>query len=157
MVTGSGMAALALALVSQLRAGDHVVVSNQLYGRSLALFTSEAARLGIDSTAVDTCDLAATEAAFASQTRLLVVETITNPMLRVSDIAALSQLAQAHGVPNGEVGSAGIEAHLQAKATAGAQGLHELVLRDSLRHGAAEDPAQLLVFGNPDSSSAHDR
>src|SRR5690349_19439174 len=42
-ITSSGMSALALALLSQLKAGDHVVVSNQLYGRSLTLFTSEAA------------------------------------------------------------------------------------------------------------------
>ena len=58
-ITGSGMAALACSCLSQLEPGDHVVVSNQLYGRTLALLRGEAARLGITSTLVDTCDLAA--------------------------------------------------------------------------------------------------
>ena len=55
--------ALALVVLSQLEPGDHVVVSNQLYGRTLTLLTIEAARLGIASTVVDTCDLPAVEAA----------------------------------------------------------------------------------------------
>jgi O-acetylhomoserine/O-acetylserine sulfhydrylase-like pyridoxal-dependent enzyme len=63
-ITASGMAALALALVSQCRQGDHVVISNQMYGRSMSLLGAEAARLGIGSTVVDTCDLTATAAAF---------------------------------------------------------------------------------------------
>jgi len=96
-VTSSGMAALALALLSQLSTGDHVLVSNRLYGRSLTLLAGEAARLGISSTLVDTNDLAATAAALTPATRLLVVETITNPLLRVSDIAALGDLAHRHG------------------------------------------------------------
>jgi hypothetical protein len=75
----------------------------------------------------------------------------------MAKLLELAQLAQADGVAQGEVGGAGVKAHLQAKAAARAQGRHELVLRDGLRHGAAEDPAQLLVFGNPDSSPAHDK
>jgi cystathionine beta-lyase/cystathionine gamma-synthase len=96
-VTGTGMGALAAALLALLQAGDHVVVSDQLYGRSLLLFTSEAARLGISSTIVNACDLQATAAAFAPRTKLLIVETITNPTLRVPDIAALSRLAHDRG------------------------------------------------------------
>jgi O-acetylhomoserine/O-acetylserine sulfhydrylase-like pyridoxal-dependent enzyme len=52
-ITSSGMAALAVALLSQLDQGEHVVVSNQLYGASLELLTSESARLVINSTTVD--------------------------------------------------------------------------------------------------------
>lgn len=96
-VASSGMAALAAALLSQTQRGDHMVLSNQLYGRSSLLLTSEAARLGIDSTEVDTCDLSATADAFTPQTKLVVVETISNPLLRVADIAALAQLAHQHG------------------------------------------------------------
>ncbi len=96
-IASSGMAALALAVITQLEQGDHVVVSNQLYGRSLSLLTSEIARFGVASTLVDTCDLAATAAAFTSKTRLLVVETITNPLLRVSDIEVLAQVAHRKG------------------------------------------------------------
>lgn len=94
-VSSSGMAALALAAVSHLKQGDHVVVGNQLYGRSLQLFTGELPRFGVETTAVDTCDLRATAAAMRPTTRLVVAETITNPLLRVSDIGRLAELA--HG------------------------------------------------------------
>ncbi len=96
-VAASGMAALAALLLTELQQGDHVVVSRQLYGTTLDLVTDEAARLGITSTVVDTLDLAATRAACQPGTRLLVVETITNPMLRVSDLAALAECAQGCG------------------------------------------------------------
>jgi cystathionine beta-lyase/cystathionine gamma-synthase len=96
-IASSGMAALALAVLSQLETGDHVVVSNQLYGRTLTLLTSEAARLGITSTVVDTCQVNTAKAAFTPRTKLVVVETITNPMLRVADIAPLAELAHARG------------------------------------------------------------
>lgn len=97
VITGSGMAALGLALLTQVSRGDHVLTSNQLYGESLALFGEEAARLGIESTTVDTCDLEAVERAFTPRTRLLVVETIANPMLRVADLARLADRAHTHG------------------------------------------------------------
>jgi len=93
----SGMAALALAAVSHLTQGDHVVVGNQLYGRSLQLFNGELARFGVEAATVDTCDLDATAAALRPTTRLVVAETITNPLLRVTDIARLSALVHAHG------------------------------------------------------------
>ena len=96
-VTNSGMSAMALALITQCHAGDHVLLSNQLYGRSYALFVGEAARLGIESTIVDTTDLAATRAAWKPNTKMLVVETITNPLLRVNDLAALASLAHERG------------------------------------------------------------
>ncbi|HVX11207.1 MAG TPA: aminotransferase class I/II-fold pyridoxal phosphate-dependent enzyme [Pirellulales bacterium] len=96
-VCSSGMAALALAAVSLLKSGDHVVIGNQLYGRSLQLFAGELPRFGVESTAVDTCDLGATAAAMRPTTRLVVAETITNPLLRVSDIAGLAELTHRHG------------------------------------------------------------
>jgi len=96
-IAPSGMGAMALALVSQCRQGDHVVLSNQMYGRSLLLLTEEAERLGIASTVVDTCDLVATAAAFRPTTKLLVAETITNPLLRVSDLRSLAEIAHRRG------------------------------------------------------------
>ena len=93
VVAGSGMAALATALLSQVKSGQQIVASRNLYGKSLALLTGEASRLGIECAVVDTCDLAAVAQAVSARTRLLVVETITNPMLRVSDIAALAEIA----------------------------------------------------------------
>jgi cystathionine beta-lyase/cystathionine gamma-synthase len=96
-IAASGMAAMALALLSHLRTGDHVVASQQLYGKSLTLLDAEAGRLGIATTRVDTCDLAAVRAACTERTRLLVVETITNPILRVSDLAGLAEIAHERG------------------------------------------------------------
>jgi cystathionine beta-lyase/cystathionine gamma-synthase len=96
-VTASGMAAIALALVSQCQAGDHVVLSNRLYGKSAVLLASEAGQLGISSTVVDACDLTACAAAILPATKLVVVETISNPTLRVADIAGLAKLAHQAG------------------------------------------------------------
>jgi len=96
-VVASGMAALAVVLLAQCQQGDHVVVSDQLYGRSHALWVDEAARLGISATVVDTTDRKATGAALTDRTKLLLVETITNPLLRVSDIARLAEIAHARG------------------------------------------------------------
>jgi cystathionine beta-lyase/cystathionine gamma-synthase len=96
IVTSSGMSALSAALLSHLQAGQHVVLSSRLYGKSLVLFSGEAARLGINVSVVDTGDLTAVEAAMTSQTRLLLVETIANPLLQVADIRALSDIAQRH-------------------------------------------------------------
>ena len=91
------MAALALVVLSQLEPGDHVVVSNQLYGRTSTLFNQEAARYGITSVVVDPCDLDGVRSAITPQTRLLVVETISNPLLRVVDLSALADLAHERG------------------------------------------------------------
>ena len=96
-VTSSGMAALALAVLSQLENGDHIVISNQLYGRSTLLLKTETARLGVACSEVDTCDLDATRSAIRPNTKLLVVETIANPLLRVADIASLAEVAHEAG------------------------------------------------------------
>jgi cystathionine beta-lyase/cystathionine gamma-synthase len=96
-ICGSGMGALAAALLSQAAQGDHVVVSNQLYGRSTQLLVAEAARVGITSTVVDSCDVSAVRAALRGETKLIVVETISNPLLRVADLAKLAELASSCG------------------------------------------------------------
>lgn len=96
-VTASGMAAMSLALLSQCAAGDHVVLSNRLYGKSSFLLTNEAVRLGITSSVVDTCDLTATAEAITPKTKLVVVEIISNPTLRVSDVHSLADLTHRAG------------------------------------------------------------
>lgn len=96
-VTGSGMAALSLAMVALLEQGDHVVVSRELYGKSLQLFGREANRLGITSTLVDANNLEDVQAAIESNTKLVVVETISNPMLRVANIQGLADIAHGGG------------------------------------------------------------
>jgi cystathionine beta-lyase/cystathionine gamma-synthase len=96
-IAGSGMAALAAIVLSQLAPGDHVVVSNQLYGRTHTLLAGEAARLGMTSSLVDICDLGGVQNAITPRSKLIVAETISNPLLRVADLTALAKLAHRHG------------------------------------------------------------
>ncbi|MDX1963620.1 MAG: PLP-dependent transferase [Pirellulales bacterium] len=97
VVTNSGMSALALALISQCRAGEHVLLSDQLYGCTAKLYINEASRWGLLCTVVNSLDPAAVAAAWTPSTRLLLVETITNPLLRVNDLPVLAELCHQRG------------------------------------------------------------
>jgi cystathionine beta-lyase/cystathionine gamma-synthase len=92
----SGMSAIQ-AIVSRLSSGDHVVVTDNTYGGTFRLFDKVLTRYGLTFSYVDTSDLAATERAMGAKTKLLFVETPTNPVLRLSDLAALADLAGRHG------------------------------------------------------------
>ncbi len=91
----SGMAAIG-AITSRLAAGDHVICTDNTYGGTFRLFDKVLRRYQHQFTFVDTSDLAATERAFTPQTKLLFVETPTNPVLKLTDIAAVAALAHAH-------------------------------------------------------------
>ena len=93
----SGLAAVNNVL-NLLEAGDHVVSCTDLYGGSYRLFTKLYARLGITFTFVNTTDLTAVEQALQRRTRLLWLESPSNPLLRVTDIAACAALAHSRGV-----------------------------------------------------------
>lgn len=93
----SGMAA-GNNVLDLFSAGDHVVACNDLYGGSYRLMRQVFERFGMTFSFVDTTDLDAVRGAITPATRLLWVETPSNPLLRVSDIAALSTLAQEHGL-----------------------------------------------------------
>ncbi len=97
-VASSGMGAMVTAALSQLQSGDHIVISNQLYGESSIFFRDELSRTGITCDEVDTCNLEATASVLSENTKLLVVETITNPLLRVTDISALADLCHSRGI-----------------------------------------------------------
>ncbi len=86
------------AILKSLSPGAHVVAVNDLYGGTFRLFTQVYERFGISFSFVDMTDLDATEAALTEKTRLLWIETPTNPLLRIVDIQKLSSLAKAHGV-----------------------------------------------------------
>ncbi len=93
----SGMGAIHGALASVLRAGDRVVATAAIYGSTRSLLLNQFGRLGVRTTFVDATDLAAVDAALAAEpTRLLYVETISNPTIVVVDIAALAGIAHAH-------------------------------------------------------------
>ena len=94
----SGLAAEA-AILELLSAGDHVIASEDLYGGSLRLFDKVRRRtMGLQVSFVDLRDLKAVEAAVRPGSRMLWVETPTNPMLRLADLDALAAIAKAHGL-----------------------------------------------------------
>ena len=93
----SGMAAI-YALVATLSAGDHVICSHNVYGGTQRLFNLVVRNYGIEIEYVDTGDLKAVEAAIKPSTKLIHIETPTNPIMSLTDIAAVSAVAHAYGV-----------------------------------------------------------
>ena len=98
VVTGSGMAAVSAVLMGLLSAGDHVIGGNQLYGRSLRLMKEDLPRMGITTTLADPGDVEAVAAAIRPETRMVLVEVVSNPTLRVADLDGLATLCKARGV-----------------------------------------------------------
>ena len=92
----SGMAATS-AVTHLLKSGDHVVASNNMYGGTYRLFEQVTRGFGVDFSYVDTSNLEATTALFRPNTRLLFVETPTNPSMIISDLRGLAKLARARG------------------------------------------------------------
>ncbi|MEN8376111.1 MAG: PLP-dependent aspartate aminotransferase family protein [Gemmatimonadota bacterium] len=94
----SGLAAIE-AIVKRLSAGDHVVSEENVYGGTMRMFQQVLGRLGLEFTFVDTRDLDAVRAAVRDETRLILIETPTNPMMRVADIRAIAEIARGADVP----------------------------------------------------------
>jgi cystathionine beta-lyase len=93
VVFGSGMAAISTALLALLAAGDHAVIQDDIYGGTRSFVTERFPALGIRFTLVDR-DVAAIEAAIRPETRLISVETPTNPTLQIVDLARVAGLAR---------------------------------------------------------------
>ncbi|WP_227271533.1 trans-sulfuration enzyme family protein [Roseobacter weihaiensis] len=98
VMTASGMGAVSAALLGLTQAGDHVIGGNQLYGRSLRMMAEDLPRLGIATSLVDPGDIDAMRAALRPETRMILVEVVSNPTLRVADISGLVALARERGV-----------------------------------------------------------
>lgn len=94
----SGMAATDCALRAILRPGDHVVMPDDAYGGTFRLIDKVFTNWGIDYTAVSLADLDAVRAALTPNTRLILVETPTNPLLSIADISAIAQIGAASNV-----------------------------------------------------------
>jgi cystathionine beta-lyase/cystathionine gamma-synthase len=92
----SGMAAIS-AIASMLKSGDHVIVSDNVYGGTFRLFDKVLTRYQLSFSYVDTGDLDATERAFTPSTRMLFVETPSNPVMRITDLAKAADLAHSRG------------------------------------------------------------
>ena len=96
-VFGSGMAAIN-AIATMLRAGDHIVAGHNLYGGTPRLFDQVWANFGLTFTYVDTSDANNVERALQKNTRLVYLETPTNPLMELCDIRAISDLAHRRGI-----------------------------------------------------------
>jgi O-acetylhomoserine aminocarboxypropyltransferase/cysteine synthase len=99
IATASGMSAVATTIFTLLRAGDHIVASSSVYGGTYNLLSVTLPRLGITTTFVDAHDPKAFEAAIQPNTKLVYTETLGNPKLDFVDIAAVANVAHAHGLP----------------------------------------------------------
>jgi cystathionine beta-lyase/cystathionine gamma-synthase len=96
-VFGSGMAAIT-ALCTMMKSGDHVVCSDNVYGGTARMFDNVMAKFGLSFTYVDTSVAANVAAAITPATKLVHVETPTNPMMAVTDIRAVAEICHARGV-----------------------------------------------------------
>ena len=97
MATSSGMSAVLLLGMGLLRAGDHVVCSQSVFGSTLRLFAVEFAKFGVETTFVSQTDVAQWRAALKPNTKLLFAETPTNPLTDICDMAALAEVAHTGG------------------------------------------------------------
>ena len=98
VATASGMAAILSTCMALLKAGDHLVCSRSVFGTTTVLLNKFMAKFGVETTYVDLTDLAAWRAAIRPETRMLFLETPSNPLSDVADLGALAELARARGV-----------------------------------------------------------
>ena len=97
--TASGMSAIAAVVMQLCDSGDHVVASNAIYGGTYALLKEFLpVKAGIETTLVDATDPASVARAITPRTRMIYVESLSNPTLRVADIPTLARLARRHGI-----------------------------------------------------------
>jgi O-succinylhomoserine sulfhydrylase len=97
VATSSGMAAILSTCMALLKSGDHIVSSRAIFGSTVVLFNKYISPFGVDVSYVPLTDLEAWRQAIRPNTRLLFLETPSNPLTEVADIAALAQLAHEHG------------------------------------------------------------
>ena len=97
IATASGMSAILATAIALLRAGEHVVAANSLFGSTVSLFANVLTRFGIETTFVDVTDAGAWSDAVRPETKMLFAESPTNPLGEVADIAALGALARECG------------------------------------------------------------
>ncbi|MEJ5029853.1 MULTISPECIES: O-succinylhomoserine sulfhydrylase [unclassified Comamonas] len=97
IATSTGMSAILLVALTVLKTGDHVICSQSMFGSTIKLLGTEMARFGVETSFVSQTDVEAWKAAIRPNTRMLFAETPTNPLTDLCDIAALAELAHAHG------------------------------------------------------------
>ncbi len=98
LATATGMAAVTTVMFTFLGRGDHMVCTQAVYGPVRTFQEKHLSRFGVESTFVDTGDLAAVEAAIRPETKMIYLETPANPTMRMTDIAAVAELAKSKGI-----------------------------------------------------------
>jgi cystathionine beta-lyase/cystathionine gamma-synthase len=98
LVTASGMAAISTAIFSVMKAGDHLLAQDCLYGGTHDLLTQDFTRFGLSFDFIDGSDPASWKARLRPNTRAIYVEAMSNPTLQVSDLEAAAQFAREHGL-----------------------------------------------------------
>ena len=99
LATASGMAALTYTVLALAHAGDHVVAASTIYGGTFNLLKETLPRYGITTTFVDIENLAEVEAAIQDNTKLVLIESLGNPLINIPDFDALAELVHAHKIP----------------------------------------------------------
>ena len=97
-VTASGMGAITNAVLQLVNTGDHIISSLTTYGGTFAFFSNYLPKFNIGVTFVDITDLEAVKAAIRPDTKVIYTETMTNPLLQISDIPGLAKIADEHGI-----------------------------------------------------------
>ena len=97
VATASGMSAILACVMGVLKAGDHVVASRSLFGATVNLFNNVIRKFGVETTYVSATDAAEWQAAVRPETRLFFLETPSNPLTEISDIAAIAAIAKSCG------------------------------------------------------------
>ena len=98
LVTGSGMAAVSATVLALVSQGDHVVAQKNHYGGTLNLLNSFVPRFGVEVTQIDQTDIAAFEKAVRPNTRLILIESPSNPLMTLTDIGAVAKLARSRRI-----------------------------------------------------------
>ena len=98
-VTASGMGAIAAVIMQLCNSGDHIVSSRTIYGGTYALMKNFLKKFDIKTSFVDITDMESAEKAISPKTKMIYCESVSNPLLEVADLKALSQLAKKHGLP----------------------------------------------------------
>lgn len=98
IVLSSGMAAIMTSLLAMVKQGDHVLFQNDLYGGTQHAALQELNRYGIEYSLVDVTDLKAFEKGIRPTTKVIYVETPSNPLLKITDLAGVAKLAKQHGL-----------------------------------------------------------
>lgn len=98
VLTSSGMSALGAIYLGLLKSGDHIIAGDQLYGRNIRLLTQDLPRFGITATLVDPTDATSVQDAITPATKMILVEAVSNPTLRVADMEGIAAVATENGV-----------------------------------------------------------